>query len=253
MGWTERWLGLAALVAAGCGGSTIEPPGTIGELGQGTFRYSCIEDGDPVCNTTSAVDSIKVSGDLGLKGEAPSAIAVGGRFDLTYFGDTRTDDGELLLVKTQPARPDKVRSLGGFEITTPGVHAFLARSPKGIVADFIQVKALVPQALDVWLDKQRVQAIQLELGQEKTIAVVPHDGTGVALAGAFPYSWSVSGTAVAIDATDHFGPPMGSIALSDDEIRVYALEEGIATLTIARDELVRQIEITVLSSEEVSP
>lgn len=248
---TRRWVGALALMATGCSAGAVEPPGTLGELGMGTFRYNCIEEGDAVCNQTQAVDTFLVSADLGINGEAPAAIAVGARFDLAYFGDVETKDGQLLLVETVPARPDAVTKVGGFVITTPGVHAFLARSPKGIVADFIHVSALEVEDLDVWVDEHRVEAITLPVGSELVLAVVPQNGTGVSLAGALPYRWQVDGDAAAIDSIGGFGAPTTTVELNDDEIRVYGAAEGTATITVERGDVQKQIQVTV--EPEVTP
>lgn len=245
-----RWIGLVSVAGAtACSGGTVEPPGTIGELGEGTFHYICVDEGDAVCNKSGAVDTGKVQADLGIQGQAPEAIAVGARFDLTYSGDTSTDDGDLLLVETKAARQDQVTATGGFIIEVPGVHAFLARSPKGIIADFLHVEALVAVDLDVWLDEQRVEAVTLKVGEERMIAVVPQDGTGVSLAGALPYEWVVDGAAVAIDAVDNFGPPTSAFEINDDEVRIYGQEEGTATITVARDDVQKQIQVIVEPQE----
>ncbi len=240
------WLPVLAIVgAAGCGGSAVEPPGTLGELGEGTFRYHCVQLGDAVCNVSGAVDEFEVQGHLGIQGEAPAAVAVGARFDLVYNGDTTTKNGELLLIETKPARPDQVNAVGGFMILSPGVHAFLARSPKGIVADFIHLTALEVAALDVWVDERRVQSVALKVGEEVQVAVVPQDGTGVSLAGALPYVWTVDGASIAIDAINSFGPPTSSVELNDDEIRLFGVAEGAALITVERGGVSKQIEVTV--------
>jgi hypothetical protein len=249
---TREWVALAIMASsAACGGGAVEPPGTLGELGEGTFRYTCVQTGDAVCNQSTAVDAFEVQGHLGIAGQAPAAVAVGARFGLSYSGDTKTEDGELLLIETQPARPDEVSTVGGFVIHSPGVHAFLARSPKGIVADFIHLTALQVGALDVWVDERRVQAFTIQVGAEEVLAVVPQDGTGISLAGALPYSWTVEGPSIAIDSIDSFGAPSSSVELNDDEIRVYGLAEGIATITVERGGLSKVIEVTV--EPEVTP
>ncbi|HZO16443.1 MAG TPA: hypothetical protein VFB62_24380, partial [Polyangiaceae bacterium] len=68
-----------ALAAAGCDG--LSGPGTTGELGQGTFSYQCaLSEGDAVCNDAfpDPVNRNTVSADLGIDGQVPAGIAVGG-------------------------------------------------------------------------------------------------------------------------------------------------------------------------------
>jgi hypothetical protein len=71
-----------ALLAAGCDSSV--GGGTFGEVGNGTFKYECVNDGDAACSATSAIDSFRVSEDLGRKGALPDAVAVGGVFSLSF-------------------------------------------------------------------------------------------------------------------------------------------------------------------------
>jgi hypothetical protein len=122
----------------------------------------------------------------------------------------------------------------------------LARSPKGYVADFVHVTAVEPQDLDVWHQEQRITGFSIVEGRETELAVVANDDTGVALAGALPYSWSSSNQdVVRIGAVGSIGTPEDGIELNDDEVRIVALASGTASLTVSRGELEKVIEITV--------
>ncbi len=240
------------LAVAACSGTGGVTPGTIGELGEGIFNYSCVDDGDAVCNETNSVDTQKVETDLGINGELPTAVAVGARFDIQYFGHVTADDGQVLLLDVVPARSEDVHTMGGFIITSPGRFAFLARSPKGIVADFTHLEAIVPSDLDLWKDELQVNSFELMEGGEANLAVVPNDDTGIALAGALPYTWESSDEQViVVGPAGTTGTPSGGIELNDDEVRIVALGAGEAQLTVARDDLSKQVTITVIP--EVTP
>ena len=253
MMFRRRWtLAPLSLAVAACSSSGGVDPGTIGELGEGIFNYSCVDDGDAVCNETASVDSQAVEIDLGINGEMPTAVAVGARFDIHYSGHVTTDDGETLLLSVVPARSEDVHNKGGFIITSPGLCAFLARSPKGIVADFTHIEAIVPTDLDVWKDELRVTSFELMAGAETNLAVVPNDDVGIALAGALPYAWESSNDSViVIGPAGTTGTPTSGIEINDDEIRVVAVGAGEAQLTVSRDDLSKQVTITV--TPEVTP
>jgi len=250
----RRLLTLAPLplAVASCSDSEAVTQGTIGDMGEGVFTYTCVDDGDAVCNQTAAVDSQAVEIDLGINGEIPSAIAVGARFDIHYSGQVTTDDGEVLLLDVVPARTDEVHNKGGFIITSPGTYAFLARSPKGVVADFTHLLAIEATDLDVWKDEQRVTAFELMAGGEANLAVVPNDDVGIALAGALPYTWESSNdSVVVIGPAGSQGTPTGGVEINDDEVRIVALAEGEALLTVSRGEIAHQVTVTV--NPEVTP
>jgi hypothetical protein len=244
----RRWaLTLLSLATAACSGSGGVNPGTVGELGEGVFNYQCVDDGDAVCNETASVDSQAVETDLGVNGELPTAVAVGARFDVHYFGQITTDDGEILLLDVVPARSEDVHNKGGFIITSPGLFAFLARSPKGVVADFTHLEAMVPTDLDIWKDEVRVSSFELMEGAEANLAVVANDDAGIALAGALPYTWESSDEdLVVVGPAGTTGTPSGGIEINDDEVRIIALAAGEAQLTVSRDDLSKQVTITVI-------
>ncbi len=233
-----------SLMVLGCGGGDVA--GTLGQLGEGVFRYECVEDGDPRCNATSAVDSLAVSADLGVDPELPKAIAVGARFDLTFLGDTVTDDGEFLFVDVEPARPDLVTHAGGFVIEVPGTFAFLARNgPKRIVTDFVHLDAEPVERLVVWHQQQTVEALTLEVDQTSTVAVVPTSERGVALAGALPVRWTSSDTdVVSISPISASGVTGGGEA-NVDEALIVSVGEGSATVTVTAGVATHAITVTV--------
>jgi hypothetical protein len=233
-----------AAVGIGCGPSESRT-GTIGGTGEGFFQYSCVTDGDAVCNQTGAVDANSVV-ELGINQEVPEAVAVGARFDLHFSGTVLEDDGETLLVETVPASFDHVETSGGFVIDEAGFWAFLAQSPKGVVADFIHVQALEAADLEVWKDEQKVTAFEMTVGSELQVAAVPRDEAGLALGGALPYLWTSSDPGVAlVDQAGGTGVPTGGIEINDDEVRIYAAAAGTTNIEVQRGELVHTVAVTV--------
>lgn len=226
-------------------GCSSDLSGTLGELGEGVFRYNCVEDGDARCNETEAVSSFETSDTLGIDEELPVGIEVGARFDLTYVGDT-FDDGELLVIDVEPARNDLVTHAGGFVIEVPGTFAFLARNgPKRRVVDFIHLEAMEPTSIDVWHREQRVTEVILAAGDTDAIAVVPVADGGISLAGAAAVTWESS------DASTVALGPVGTTEstsdteINEDEIGIVAVAAGSATITVTRGDLSAQIDVTV--------
>jgi hypothetical protein len=61
---------LLAGLSAAC--NPVKADEKVGELGQGKFKYGCVEQGDAACNKGLSADAF------------PARIALGGRFRVTY-------------------------------------------------------------------------------------------------------------------------------------------------------------------------
>jgi len=232
---TPTWsVVLVATALVGCVGG--EAPGSLGELGNGSFAYRCIDDGDAVCNTTDNV-ATSVELDLGIEGELPSAIAIGARFELDFYANAWEPQP---LVSIVPARPSTVHTTGGFILQSEGYFAFLARNPEGSVSDFVHVQARGIDELDVWRDEQRITALSMTTNEAITVAVTASstDALSMTLAGAVPYIWTSSDEAVVvIDAVDNTGTPQTGVEHNDDEVRLVALADGAATVTVSANDV----------------
>jgi hypothetical protein len=235
-----------AALTPGCGDGALD--GTLGEIGEGVFRYDCVADGDARCNTTNAVDATALGADLGIDPELPGAVAVGARFDLSYLGDYITGDGDPLFLDVVSARKDVVSDSGGFIVEEPGTYAFLAHNPQGYVADFVHLDAVAISELEIWHEEQRKNEVELvELG-ETNVAVVASSDRPMALAGGLGYAWSSSDdTIVGIDSVGSIGTPNG-VEINDDEIRVVALAAGTAILTVSVDGISKELTVTVTAA-----
>jgi hypothetical protein len=237
--------GLVTLMSlvVGCGDSS-DVDGTFGQLGEGVFRYGCVDDGDARCNETESVSSLETSASLGIDPELPTAVAVGARFDLTYVGDS-IDAGEVILVDVEPARGELVTKAAGFVISVPGTFAFLARNgPKQRVVDFVHMDAQRAIALDVWHQKGVVTTLELTVAETSHLAVVPMAAGDIALAGAMAISWETSDANV-VSVGSITAATSGAKELNEDEIRLVAEAAGIATITVTHGELTSEITVTV--------
>lgn len=250
-------LGLGCALAyalAGCSEGSDEPTGTIGEAGYGVFHYECLTEGDAVCNVGPAVDSQAVSAELGTEGQIPKLVAVGARFDLDFTGVVPYDDyGEPLPLEIVPARDDIVSTTGGFSFSEAAEVAFLARNPRGISVDFINVTADDADDLELWWNERQVTSFELaQPGAESALAVVPIAAAGVHLGGAFDYTWSSSNeTVVALAPIGSVEPPQLGLVIHDDEVRVVALSEGVATVRVELEGWAKEVTVTV--GPEVTP
>jgi hypothetical protein len=251
------WVACFAVAAAGCGG--LDGPGTVGELGNGLFTYECeLPSGDAVCNNLfpDPVNRQMVNSQLGTDGDLPEGIAVNGRFDLHYFGDVTTDGLDRLTIVVEPAASEHVDDRGGFVIREPGLYAFLARDrAERTVADFTYLDAFEASDLKVWHNEQVITELTLDFGTEVQIAVVPLaliQGEEIFLAGALAYEWTSSDENVAIvDPANSIGEPQTGVELNDDEVRVSAVGEGTATITIQVGGVLEELTVTV--NPEVLP
>jgi hypothetical protein len=249
-----KWLLIAtplALAATGCLEGS-DGGGTAGELGEGSFTYECeLIPADPVCADKSEIDELQITSDLGTSGELPFAVAVGGRFDLSYFGDVTTDDLTRLQLHIVPAKTEHVNDKGGFSIDAPGRYAFLARdAEEGVVADFVYLDAAEATDLKFWSAKQTLDptaAVDLVIGEaDFNVAVTPVDADGRTLAGALSYQWSSSDEMVLVlDGPGSSGEPTGGVEINEIGVRAVAVGEGTVTITITAGTLSAEINVNV--------
>jgi hypothetical protein len=183
-----------ALLQTACGDSP--GTGTGGELGQGTFKYACALNGDPVCSETEAIDARVRERQLASEGGVPDAVAVGAPFGIEY-GGTEREEGDVLFVDVSPASPEDESVRGEFTIEQPAEAAFLARNSDGEVIDFVLVTAFEATQLVLWADEEEVASVELALGESIELTVVPASEDGQFLGGALSYTWSVEDSDVA--------------------------------------------------------
>lgn len=227
-----------AVAAAACG----PVGGTEGRLGHGSFFYECRGAGDTAClQTDDAASAAVVIIDLDLAdGEAlPSAVAVGGRFGVSYQGDApETAGGARLEVTVVPASPSLVTDAGGFAFTQPATVSFLARGADGTVADFTDLRAETVETIELWSQGNLVSTLGFaQAGETRPLTAVPRGPTALPLGGSLSYQWTTSDPAVATVT--------GRATSTDDEALLTAAGPGEATITVTAAGRSTSLHVTV--------
>ena len=174
-------LALALLTAGACDldGSTG------GALGRGRFHYECVEDTDVVCQGFFDADAF------------PAALAVGGRFAMSY-----APDGSEPLPVLEPAASNVLLAEGSvMTFTRTGTSAVLAMLD-GEVFDFVQLEAQEVAEIrvvdpDSGFYELGLTEVELETIEGAVLEAIPQDVFGRALGGAMEYSWTVDDDSIA--------------------------------------------------------
>jgi hypothetical protein len=221
----RTWIPLTACTLAsfltGCG-----PFGTSGALGNGAFAYECAGSNDAFCEGLV----------FPVSGQLPD-VAVGGTFNILYNGEMpETKDGIEFQVAVVPASTELVETVTGvgFRVTAAGDTSFLARGANGVVADFVTVRVLTTDHLEVLSGGSSIIQLNLQTSTQENLRVVPLDENNEKLAGNLTYAWSSSDESIVTIG--------GS---SSNDASVQAVAPGTATVTVTLGELHADIPITV--------
>ena len=217
--------GVLAALAVGCTG-TSGP--SNGELGNGTFAYSCDSDSDPLCDG-GALEPATL----------PEKVAVGARFTLVYTPSLFGDDpgGSTTVEAASPSILKQTETFGAsFKGLKPGLCAVLARRGD-VVTDFVHVRVSNIDHIQVdAVDRgEAITALEVSLGEAVGLRAFAVDETDAVLGGAMQASWTSSDEAVA--AFDSLS--------TDNDVTVRAVGAGTATLRVDLEDQTREIEITV--------
>lgn len=171
----------AALTLGACDFEGDDTEG--GALGRGLFRYECVEDTDTVCDGFFDADAF------------PAAMAVGGRFSMSY-----RPDGSEPLPRLEPAA-SSVLAANGTVLTflRPGTSAVLAMLD-GEVFDYVQLEAQPVAEIritDTGYDALGLAEIEIDDTEGVMLRAIPQDLHGRALGGAMEYDWSIDDPSVA--------------------------------------------------------
>lgn len=242
---TRSCLAAAALagVLGGCGGGSdpITPPvqETSGLLGNGDFRWDCVNSADPTCGT----------------GEFPTWVALGARFDLEFSpdADVPNDLGEVSL---EPVSPTRLAAEGvAFAGRETGEVSMVAMAG-GYVLDYVPL-TFVPvddlelgqpsdEACDYDYDHDGAcdgtgmvavdPPVALVLGEVVEVRARPL-GRGFDLAGALEYEW------------ESLTPELVEIGLLHGRsARVSVLAMGLARISVRAGDYVEVFELEVLEA-----
>lgn len=222
----RRGLSIAALVMCACStcGDAGSSASTTGELGNGTFHYTCTGTSDPVCET-------------GLLGQQfPDCIAVGGSFELDYTlrDVSELDDDELAPFLFIESANDSFFSGGDvFTAHRPGRSAFVARD-NDVVVDILHLDIVAADAIDiVALDPaDPVEVVELDVGDRAFFRVFPRSTQCAQLGGSIT---------VEANSSDDVVASVGVV----DALEIAAHSPGNATVTVELGELSQSITVKV--------
>lgn len=222
---------VASLLAlAGCSSSESEPT-KLGDLGRGTFQYTCVSDDDVVCGSGAKTKDFTF----------PTSLAVKGRFKLTFNPKSgfQSQIGNAVL---KPASNDFINddSLDFFRALKPGRVAIVARSSaNGKAADLTYVRIAAPAKIRLLDDKSQPSKTRLEVKKGDTflLRAEARDANDAVLAGTIDFDWETSDPKVVeLDA----GTPIAKMPF-------VARELGEATLTVKLDAVTQQVLVTVVA------
>lgn len=234
---------LAAAVLAGllggCGGSgSVAPPvqETSGLLGNGTFRWECVNSADPTCGT----------------GEFPTWVAVGSRFDLGFSPhvDVPDDLGDFSL---EPVSPTRLAAEGvAFQGLQEGEVSVVAMGG-GYAIDYVPLSFVTVDDLELGQPEEETcdydhdqdgacdgtggvvvdPPAVLVLGEQVEVRARAI-GRGLSLAGALEYEW------------ESLTPDVVELGqLHGRSARVSVLAMGLARLSVRAGDYVEVFELEV--------
>lgn len=217
MGTTNFFLPALALMAllgaTGC--DAMEPATKSGDLGNGRFRYVCVNGSDIAC----------------LGGEPPvsfpSVIAVGAEFGVEYLPWSKsTPTGRI-----EPVSPAFVTETSrGFRVMRAGTDGLLARSTEdGHVIDFTHVTFRAPAKLRFSSEDDAPARKFLKVGDEMTIYARPVSHDGEDLDGAISCAWMSSDEGVVALMLDGETPTMGLRAMAAGKATISASTSGLVS------------------------
>lgn len=149
-------------------------PGQRGDLGVGNFVYKCVSVTDTACADGGVTPAV-----------LPQAVAVGGRFDMTFA----VRSGPLPLV-ISPSATAMRRDSGAFEVLQAGTFSLLAVTGNSEVIDIMHMRGEpVAEVRVQQANELPVSRLTLSPGQMVAVAAVPFDAQGRQLGGALAYQW----------------------------------------------------------------
>ena len=236
--WKGKIPAFAFLALSSC---SAGPSETNGNLGNGTFTYTCVSAEDPACATGDG--DIFTNVPSTTASIFPTTVANGGRFKLAYQANTSDSKvGNPILRPVSPVILDTSGLDGTVLALRPGKDALVARgSVDSLVFDFTYITVSPISAVGV-VDTSGATppaTVKVSAGDKLTYiatALGPHNEK---LAGSVDYTWSVDDTTV---LTLGEGNPIAKIDVTVDSA---ATSGKTAHLTVAQGTLTQVIAIEV--------
>lgn len=187
--WKGKIPAIALLGLASCSSAGSKIPGN---LGNGTFSYTCVSTEDPACATHSSDPFITTPSTTAET--FPTTVAEGGRFKLAYDAKSSSQAGNPSIKPVSTVILDTSGVDGAILAARAGRDGLVVRSSvDGLVYDFtfITVSPISSVAITGTDGTPPPATITLTQGQTSTYiatALGPHDEM---LAGSVDYAWSV--------------------------------------------------------------
>jgi len=229
--WRQGWAALAlALVGCSdtCGGAT--EPGTVGELGNGRFHYTCGGTSDPACESSADGQTVDYF---------PNCIALGGTFDLDYelLDDSALETNDLTpVLYIESVNQHFFHGTDDFEALRVGSAAFVVREGERVL-DLVHLEIIAPDAIDVITRDPATPttAVEIAAGDFEVLRVFPRSSECYDLGGAVPIDADSSDEAVARIS-------------AGDVLRIDGVAPGTAVVRARLGELEQAITVTVTGS-----
>jgi hypothetical protein len=227
-GKRRQWWAALALALVGCSDTCNDTtgPGTVGELGNGRFHYTCGGQSDPACESLADGDYF------------PDCIALAGAFDLEYelLDDSALETNDLdPVLYIESVNQHFFRGTDDFEALRVGSAAFVVREGERVL-DLIHLQIVEPDGIDVVTSDPATStsAVEIAAGDTEVLRVFPRSSECLGLGGAVPIEADSSDAAVA-------GVSAG------DVLRIEGLAPGTAVVRARLGELEQAITVTVVS------
>ncbi|MGH7284593.1 MAG: hypothetical protein ACRELY_23965 [Polyangiaceae bacterium] len=233
--WKGKIPAIAFLALSSCSSGPSE---VNGNLGNGTFSYTCVSTEDPACATGDG--DIFTNTPSTTAAVFPTTVASGGRFKLAYQANNSSAAGNPSIRPVSPAILDSSSGLNG-EITAvrAGKDGLVVRSSvDGDVFDFTYITVAPISSVGIIDSSGGAPPSQITLSDGDKLTYVasalgPH---GEKLAGAVDYTWTVDNPAL---LTLGEGNPTAKIDVTK------GTGTGTAHLTVTQGTLTQTLTIEV--------
>lgn len=182
--WVKVCLAVTALCGTACNDVDPESNETPGELGEGVFRYECVDAADEACDGATTASAF------------PTAVATNSSFDLAYDPYDPSSVGSAFAIEPV-AEKIASQSGDGFRAHAAGTTAFLARQTSdGALIDFVHLRVASVTSLSVLAVDDPSLSTTLDVGEAHLLLVSPVGEDDATLAGSMKYTWTTSDAAV---------------------------------------------------------
>jgi hypothetical protein len=223
------WVGLLVAATTGCR-SRVKDDQVVGELGNGTFRYICVEASDPMCSAGSRASDF------------PRRIGQNGLFNLEYQ-PLNTDRTTAVRIISASSEIVDTRN-GQFLAVGHGTVALLAKKVENNrVQDIVHLSVVPIDSLRFQGSDGRLPPLFIGTGSRDTLSVVPLDDARTVVAGARDYYWTV-------DAPERLRLETRSPSATMD---IRPIAPGAVTITVTTDGVSATLDLEISGEPVLEP